>query len=78
MTRRAVMRQADVRRLVKGAVEGARAAGWPDGSYSVEIVDGRVKVLPIAANAPSDDAADMAERIRRAFGDDDSASALHR
>ncbi len=77
MSRRAVMRQAEVRRLFKGAVEGARAVGWPDGSYRLKIVDGCVEVLPIAANGPSDDAADMAERIRRAFGDDDSAPSLH-
>lgn len=65
MTKRATVRQADVARVVRGAL----AAGLPVGSFSVEVVDGIVRLLPIAANAPSDDAAEMARRMREAFGD---------
>jgi hypothetical protein len=65
MTARAQIRQADVARVVRGALK----AGLPVGSFSVEVVDGIVRLLPIAANAPSDDAADMERRMREAFGE---------
>lgn len=65
MTRRAAVRQADVSRVVRGAVKG----GWPVGSFSVEVVEGIVRLLPIAANAPFDEVADDEERMRRAFGE---------
>lgn len=65
MTRRAAVRQADVARVVRGAL----SAGMPAGSFTIEVKDGAVRILPIAANAPSDDAAEMARRMREAFGE---------
>lgn len=65
MTRRATVRQADVKRVVKGALD----AGLPIGSFSVEVGDGVVRLLPTAANSPSNDDADLARRMREAFGD---------
>lgn len=65
MTRRAAIRQADVARVVRGALRG----GMPPGSFAVKVVDGEVHLLPIAANEPSDDAAEMARRMREAFGE---------
>ena len=65
MTPRAQVRQSDVARVVRGAIKG----GWAQGTFSVEVVDGIVRLLPIAANAPSDDAADMERRMREAFGE---------
>ncbi len=63
MTRRAAFRQSDIRRLVKGAIDG----GLPPGSFLIKVVDQELQLLPIAANAPSDDAAEMARRMREAF-----------
>lgn len=67
MTRRASIRQTDISRVVRGAL----AAGLPAGSFSIEVdaSSGNVRLLPIAANSPSDDAAQDAERrMREAFG----------
>lgn len=64
MTPRAAIRQADVARVIRGALR----AGLPVGSFSVEIVDGVVRLLPIAANAPSDEAAEAERRMKDAFG----------
>lgn len=63
MTRRAPFTQLDVKRLVKGAL----AAGLPADSFVVKVVGDQLQLLPIAANAPSDDAAEMASRMREAF-----------
>lgn len=68
MTARAAITASEIKRRFRAVVEGARAMGWADGSYTVEIVDNGVRVLPIAANAPSDDAQDMERRMREAFG----------
>ena len=65
MTKRAAFRQADVTRLVRGAL----AAGLPVGSFKVAVENGAPVLLPLAANEPLDDAADAARRIREAFGD---------
>jgi hypothetical protein len=64
MSRRAAFLQADVKRLVKGAL----AAGLPADSFVVKVVGDELQLLPIAANPPSDDAAEMARRMREAFG----------
>ena len=65
MTKRATFRQADVTR----AIRGARAAGLPDGSFKIEIVDGRITLLPIAANEPLNAADDVERRMKDAFGE---------
>lgn len=64
MTRRAAFSQADVTRLVRGAIKG----GLPVGSFKVVVEGGKPVLLPIAANAPSDDASEMERRMREAFG----------
>lgn len=78
MTARAHIRKADVRRKAEALWDVAVARGLPVGSFEIVVEGDRVRLLPLAANSSPDDAADMAERIRRAFGGDDSASALHR
>jgi hypothetical protein len=65
VTQRAAFRQAVVTRLVKGAIKG----GWPVGSFKIAVENGEPVLVPIAANGPSDDAAEMARRMREAFGD---------
>jgi hypothetical protein len=65
MTARAQVRQADVARIVRGALK----AGLPPGSFSVEVVDGIVRLLPVAANAPSDAASEAERRMKEAFGE---------
>jgi hypothetical protein len=62
------MRQAEVKRLFKGAFQAARDMGLPVGSFEVRVENGSVRVLPIAANEPLDDAADSERRQRDAFG----------
>lgn len=69
MTRRAAVRQADIRRQARGLMMAARDTGLPVGAFKIVVEDGRVELLPIAANAPSDPAADAARRMREAFGD---------
>lgn len=63
MTKRAVVSQADYTRAVRGVLK----AGWPVGSFKVVVENGRLEVLPLAANEPSDPAAEAARRIREAF-----------
>lgn len=59
MTRRAVIRQADVSRIVRGAISG----GLPAGSFIVEVVDNAVRLLPTTPGValPSADSAAEAE-----------------
>lgn len=65
MTRRATVRQADVARVIGGALK----AGLPAGSFTVEVVDGIVRLLPVAANEPLNVAEDMERRMKDAFGE---------
>jgi hypothetical protein len=65
MTTAARFKQSEVTRLVKGAIKG----GWPVGSFKVVVENGQPALVPVAANASSDPAADAARRIREAFGD---------
>ncbi len=65
MTRRAAFSQADVTRVIRGALK----AGLPASAFKVEVVGGIVRLLPVAANEPSDPAQDAARRMREAFGD---------
>ena len=64
MTASAKVKQADVARVIRGAL----SAGLPAGSFSVEVVDGVVRLLPLAANAPLNEADEMERRMRDAFG----------
>lgn len=64
MTAPAKVKQADVARVIRGAL----SAGLPAGSFSVEVVDGVVRLLPLAANAPLNEADEMERRMRDAFG----------
>jgi hypothetical protein len=65
VTRRAAFKQSDVTRLVRGALK----AGLPVGSFKVVVENGQPVLLPIAANEPSDAAADAERRMREAFGE---------
>lgn len=65
MTKPAAFRQADVTRLVRGALN----AGLPVGSFKVVVENGRAELLPIAANTPSDAASEAERRMREAFGE---------
>lgn len=65
VTQRAAFRQSDVSRLVRGALKG----GLPVGSFKIAVENGQPVLLPIAANAPLDDAADVERRMKDAFGE---------
>jgi len=65
MTRRAAFKQHDVTRAIRAAVK----AGLPPGSFSVEIHNGALRILPIAANQALDAAQDAEQRMREAFGE---------
>lgn len=64
MTTRATIRKADVRRKADALWDVAVSRGMPVGSFEIVVESDRVRLLPIAANSSTDDAADMAERIR--------------
>lgn len=64
MTARASFRQADVTRLIKGAL----SAGLPVGSFKVVVENGTPMLLPLAANAPLNEADEMERRMKDAFG----------
>jgi hypothetical protein len=74
MTRRAAFRQADVARAIRGAIAG----GLQPGTFRIDIEGDRISILPIAANGPSDDAADLELQMREAFGEDPASTALKR
>jgi hypothetical protein len=65
VTKPSTFRQSDVSRAVRGAIKG----GLPVGSFKVVVENGRVEVLPIAANESPDPGAAAARKIREAFGD---------
>lgn len=65
MTRRAAFKQVDIKRAIKGALD----AGLPVGAFKIVVENGALTVLPIAANAAPDDAADMERRMRDAFNE---------
>jgi hypothetical protein len=65
MGRPVSFRQADVSRLIRGAIRG----GMPVGSFKIVVENGLPTLLPVAANAPSDAADDMERRMRDAFGE---------
>lgn len=65
MTRRAAFTQSDATRLMKSALK----AGLPVGSFKVVVEEGRLTLLPLAANESPDPAAECGRRIREAFGD---------
>lgn len=65
MSRAAAVSQADVSRVVRGAIKG----GLPVGSFTVEVEGGAVRLLPIAANAPLNAAQAAEKRMREAFGE---------
>lgn len=65
MTKPAAFKQSDVSRAVRGALRG----GLPVGSFKVVVEGARIELLPVAANAPSDAAAEAEQRMREAFGE---------
>jgi hypothetical protein len=64
MTRRAAFRQADVTRLIKGAL----AAGLEPGTFSVVVRADSISLMPAASVGELDPAADMSRRMKDAFG----------
>jgi hypothetical protein len=65
VTKRAAFRQADVTKLIRGAVAG----GLPVGSFKIVAEDGRLTLAPITATERElDDAADDERRMKEAFG----------
>ncbi len=68
MTAKAAMRQSEITRLFKGAFKAAQDFGLPVGSYEIRVENGGARILPLAANEPLDDAAEMGRRIEEAFG----------
>lgn len=65
MNKPAAFRQVDAKRLIKGALD----AGLPVGSFKVVVDNGRLTLLPVAANESLSDADDMERRMRDAFGE---------
>jgi hypothetical protein len=63
MTKRAAFKQSDIARAIRGALQG----GLPVGSFKVTVENGLPVILPVAANAPLNDADDMERRMRDAF-----------
>lgn len=63
--RRAAVRTNDVARMIAGALKG----GLPVGSFKVVVENGLPVILPLAANAPLNEAEDAERRMRDAFGE---------
>lgn len=64
MMARVAFKQAEVTRMIKGAI----AAGLPPGSFKVVHKDGELSLLPTDAADPLDEAADLERRMKDAFG----------
>jgi hypothetical protein len=64
MSRRAAFKQADVTRLVKGAVAG----GWPVGSFKIAVENGRLTLLPAKPSDALPSADDAEDAWDRALG----------
>lgn len=64
MTKRAAFKQIEITRAIKGAMR----AGLPVGSFELRVENGAIRVLPVAANEPFDEAADLERRMKDAFG----------
>lgn len=68
MTRPATIREADVRRAVRGALQGIVAAGLSPDKFQIIHRNGETLVLPAGASSASDEAAEMERRMQEAFG----------
>lgn len=66
MSGRAAFRQADVQRLVKGAI----AAGMAAGSFKVVVENRTLTLVAAGAVDQVDPAQDVERRMREAFGED--------
>lgn len=65
MRKRAAVTATEVARVVKGAIKG----GLPPGSFTVHVEGSAIRLLPAAANEPSDAAAAAEKLMRDAFGE---------
>lgn len=68
MTVRAAIRQADVRRAIRGALEGIRAAGFSPDQFEIIHRDGETHLLPASGSKAPTEADDLERRMKDAFG----------
>lgn len=68
MTIRAVIRKADVRRAIRGALEGIRDAGLSPADFKIIHKDGATSLLPANSSSATDEAEELERRMRDAFG----------
>ena len=66
MTRPAPVRQADVARIVRGAIRGGLALG----SFKIQVEGARVTLLPIGAASANPDAEDLDAEIEGLLRDE--------
>ncbi len=61
---KAAFRAADVKRMLKGAID----AGWAPGSHALQLVDGKPTLIPLDQAKAATEAENIEARMRAAFG----------
>lgn len=68
MARAATERQADVKRAFRGVIQALREEGLSPHDFRIIHKKGETTLLPANASEPFDDAADLEQRMKDAFG----------
>lgn len=68
MTARVVLREADIRRGLRAALEAIKGAGLSPADFKIVHKDGEITLLPASGSEAPSEAEDLEQRMRDAFG----------